>query len=362
MTLVAPPVFAQPVSEKARADELLVSARKLLAAHSYAAACAKLAESAEADARVPTLMALGACFEKTGQTMSAWVEYGDAAKLAASLGDSREKAARQRVAALAPQLAKIKISVPPASAIPGLFIERDDEKVGPIVYDVEVPVDPGPHTVRASARGHHEWTLTVDVKARMVAVVPIPVLKEAGADAIAVVPTPAPPDPPSTRLTEVVPSAAAPDRALSPQTEAPKEAVREPRKEPTRASTKEQGSARAGNGIRPRTAIGLGLGGLGVLGVGLGSVMGILAKSDLDASNAGHCYGTTCDPSGKSLRASASGKALISTISFVGAGVALAAGATLLLTGSSAAPKVGSLFVSPNIGPGSAGVGVHAFW
>ncbi len=91
------------------------------------------------------------------------------------------------------------------------------------------------------------------------------------------------------------------------------------------------------------------MGGAGVVGVVLGAVFGISAKSKLNQSNDGPCdKQDTCDVSGLSLRHDASHAATVSTIAFAG-GVAIAAGVVLYLTAPRSTTSVG-LTVAPTPG------------
>jgi hypothetical protein len=74
-------------------------------------------------------------------------------------------------------------------------------------------------------------------------------------------------------------------------------------------------------------------GGVGVLGLGVGSVLGALAISKLRDSNDGPCDATDhCTPAGLSLRQDAEHFGNAATGAFVASGVALAAGVVLYIT------------------------------
>ena len=88
-----------------------------------------------------------------------------------------------------------------------------------------------------------------------------------------------------------------------------------------------------GDGRMIRRWAGLGLGALGVVGIGTGAVFGLVAKAKLDESNNGPCTATDhCFANGLAIRKDAEDAALVSTITFVGGAVALAAGAVLYAT------------------------------
>jgi hypothetical protein len=105
--------------------------------------------------------------------------------------------------------------------------------------------------------------------------------------------------------------------------------------------------------------VGLVVGAVGLVGVGVGALFGLQAKSTYDDSNAdGHCLpDNRCDATGKSLRSDAETQALIATIA-VGAGAAaLVTGGVLLLT----APKDrGGVTLAPSASPQGGGLTLRA--
>ena len=112
---------AQSSDAKAAAEALFQDARKLMAEGKYGEACAKLDASQRLDPGVGTLLNLGDCYDKNGQTASAWAQFIEAATAARKVGDARrEQAARGRATALEGKLAKLAISISAAADVPGL--------------------------------------------------------------------------------------------------------------------------------------------------------------------------------------------------------------------------------------------------
>lgn len=278
---------------EAAAEALFLEAKKLVAQKKYAEACPKFAESNRLDRGAGTLIHLGDCYEHNKQLASAWATYKDAASAAQALGRADwEKLAKQRAASLEPKLAKLVTKVPEPT--PGMTVTRDGAEVAQASWGVEIPVDAGTHAVEASAPGHQPWKSTVNVAKdgdRLEVVVP---KLEAAPVAAAPPPPPRPPEPPP-------PAPAAEPRAGSAQ----------------------------------RT-IGFVVAGVGLVGVGVGAVTGLMAiGKNNDAkgvcANDGPCASRDAVDAADSARSLAT----VSTIGFVGGGVALAAGAALVLT----APK-----------------------
>jgi hypothetical protein len=112
--------------------------------------------------------------------------------------------------------------------------------------------------------------------------------------------------------------------------------------------------------------LGLVLGGLGVVGIGVGSVFGALTFSAWSSTNAACGSGgtTRCSPADMSAvssdRSSAETRGAISTVAFIAGGVLAAGGLTLFLTGGhherNATPVVA---VAPAAAPGLAGVAIR---
>ena len=101
------------------------------------------------------------------------------------------------------------------------------------------------------------------------------------------------------------------------------------------------------------------LGGAGIVGLGLGTVFAIKAKSTYDDSGA-HCPRgpASCDADGVSGGKDASKQATVATISLIAGGALLASGIVLFIT----APKDGGITVQPTVGMAGAGLRLGATW
>jgi len=151
--------------DPAAAEALFQEGRKLLAEGQTAVACEKLKDSFALDPMSGTLLNLAACYEKQGKTATAWARFRNAASLAKTQGKAEQAAeANRRIKALEPDLSYLTIAVP--EPVPGLEIKREDLDVSPATYGVQVPVDPGPVQVVASAPGYKTVKLSVEVAAK----------------------------------------------------------------------------------------------------------------------------------------------------------------------------------------------------
>jgi hypothetical protein len=285
----------------ATAELLFQEARKLMDAKRYGEACPKLAASHKLAPAVGTLLNLADCYERGGQIASAWVRFHEAIALAQRLGrPDREKTAKERADKLEPRLIKLTVS----GRESGLEVKLDGNVLEPTVVGTPVPIDPGKHTVDASAKGKKPFTTTIDATERTRAlIIEISVL-EADPDAKGGTTDPVRGDPHP------------PDE------------------------NKSDGSTQRIIGI-----VGMGLGGAGVI---LGSVFGLRTSSKWSETKQ-HCTGLDCDRTGVELAAQAKNAGTVSTISFIAGGVFLAGGAVLFFTAPSG-PKKNAVTVGLGLG------------
>jgi serine/threonine-protein kinase len=194
------PLFAD---DPAAAQALFSEAKKLMTAGKYADACPKLEESERASPAVGTKFNLSDCYEHIGKTASAWAGFLSVAAAAKNANQgAREKAARERAKALESKLSRIAIVVPDTSNVASLEVKRDDEVVGSGQWAEALPVDPGQHTITATAQGKRPWKTIIEVApAGGSAKVIIPALDDE--------PTP-PPAPAAAAAPASAPGAAAP--------------------------------------------------------------------------------------------------------------------------------------------------------
>jgi tetratricopeptide (TPR) repeat protein len=95
-------------SDAALALSLFQEGQRLVAEGKLPAACAKFAASLKLEAKLGTLLNLADCYEKNGQTASAWARFTEAEVMARRAGQpDREEFAREHAAALASRLSKL---------------------------------------------------------------------------------------------------------------------------------------------------------------------------------------------------------------------------------------------------------------
>lgn len=294
------PADAQSASDKAAAEALFDEGVKLLKAGNYEEACKKLESSQRVDPGIGTLLYLGECYKQAGRTASAWAIFREAASKAEAAGENdRARAGMKRANELEGALSRVKFEMAEENRdIEDLVVTHGERSVNRALWGTALPVDPGRLKVVAEAPGYETWETTV-------------LVGEGGTTTTLTVP-------PLVKLPE---EAAPPPAEPSPITA----------QEPVSFSQED-----VGNPGSTQKTVGLVVAGLGVVGVGVGTVFGILAmQSENDAGE--FCEGATClkGTRGVELTNEARERALLSTIGFAAGGVLLAGGLTLYLT----APK-----------------------
>lgn len=269
-------------------------------AKDYATACPKFAESQRLEPAPGTLLNLADCYEKGGQTASAWTTFKDAAKAAATRNRADWVAtATQRAALLEPKLATLAITV--AGDLQTLKIERDGAAVERGAWGTAVPVDPGSHLLVASASGKKTWTRKVDVPATRNVLVDVPILEADTANA-------------------------------APPPLAKKSVLDEPPPPPP---------AKDGSGMRVAGYVATGL---GVVGLAVGTVTGVSAlgkRSDAEAKCVS--YPSNCSADATGANDDAKKLATVSTVSLIAGGVLVAGGIVLIVIAPRAADKSAAL-------------------
>lgn len=289
--------------EVAAAEALFQDARALFKAGMVAEACDKFQESQRLDPRLGTLLNLATCHQEQGKTASAWAEFKQAVSLAEQKNKHQRAAfAKQSVADLEEVLSYVVLQAdnPPK----GLTIKVGEQEFGAALLDSEVPLDPGKYDIEASAPGRVSHRMTVDVSK----------------------------GPSSTTI--VIPSLSFED--TGPLDMGPKEESDE--------------------GFSTMQIAGLGAGGVGVIGLGIGTVFGIITFSE-QGTVEDNCDGQFCNQEGLDADDAAHSAAAVSTVGFIAGTVFVAAGVVLFFWEDVMEPEEReSAWVSPAIGASGAGV------
>jgi hypothetical protein len=265
----------------------------------YATACAALEESYGLDANLGALIALGDCLERWGKLHSAALRFealiaavSDASAEASAYRAPQLEYARAALARLTPRIPELRLIFPtPGERALRLLVDGQTLEASP--PEQAVRIDPGRHVIETQAPGREPWRLELELKVAEHR----PVELELGRSLEPELPPPGP-----------VASAAPPERRPQPEPKPePRLVVEEPETDSWRT-------------------LGWGLGGLGVVGIGLGTVAGIRVLQECPSFQ---CPSDT--ERGKRL-------ALLTDVGF-GVGVVALAGSVALLLSTDAPAK-----------------------
>jgi hypothetical protein len=314
--------LAQGGANKAAAEALFRQGQALMKDKSYDGACKKFDASQKLDPAVGTLLYLGDCNEKLGRAASAWASFAEAVSLAESTGDKkRQEIAAVRSAALEPQVSKLTINVAGGDT-EGLTIRRNGTDLPPATWGSPLPLDAGEHEISAAAPGRIAFSKTVAITdGGENIVVDVPLLEN-----MAAAPVPGPVD-----------------------------ITGPPEPEPDQAPVDEPSDGTA------MLVAGIVIGGVGVVGLVLGTVFGISADGT-NADSLERCRTPTlCSDEGLGLRDDAQTQATLSTVFFIAGGVLAAGGLTLVLLAPSG-PAQPEVSLTTTFGPEQAGLTIGGTW
>lgn len=314
---------ASAQNDKAAAEALFDSGVRLMKQNSFAEACPKLEESERMDPAVGTLLYLGECYERVGRTASAWATFREAASLASNSNQpDRARVASSRAQELEPKLSRLSVELAPEVArIQGVVVKRGAQRLEPSLFGTPLPVDPGEYRIEVAAPGYETWSTPIKVEAGGAsASVRVPGLVK-GPD---VAPTPPPaqaPLRPGTDAPSPGPSAPPPDR-----------------------------------GLTTGQTLGLVVGGVGVIGLGLGTYFGVRTITKNSDAERFCNADNRCNQEGIDLTEKAKKDATSSNIAFAAGGALVALGGIVFL--SSGRSESERVTLVPLLGPGTAAASV----
>lgn len=305
--------------DPAAAEALFAEGRTLLKQGRLAEACPKFEASQRLDPANGTLMNLAECYEKSGRLASAWVTFRDAAAGAASAGQAARAAhARTRAADVEPRLCRLRVDVDRSVEQP---VFRDDVALDRAVFGQAIPIDPGRYAILVRDGNAVVFRREVEVAPRA---------DGSCATVVVAVPSLGPSHAAATHANANASSNSAAPNSLE-STSAPSPDV----------------SASGWTAARP---LALAAVGVGIVGIGAGSFLGLRAKSTWDEARS-KCTPNGCGDEAQSLASTARQQAGIGTVSFL-AGATVVAGAVVWILAPSAkrsvglAPVPGGLFAS----------------
>jgi hypothetical protein len=342
----------------AQTDEQRASARALATEGAAAFNEGRYKDSADLFARAeslmhapPHLLFLARSYNKNGQVVKARETYMKIVKeqlppSAPQAFRDAQSAAQDELRAVEPRIAKLTIQVTGAEDVKDLSVSVDGTAIPSVMIGIAQPVDPGEHKVTAVATGKRAQPQSVTLKEGERSALTLKLESDPNAVAPAV--------PAAAAAPGAAPGAAPPAPGAVPADAAGAAGT----------PTSDQGVSSGSSGMRIASYAALGV---GAIGLGVGTVFMLSAKSKFDDSNAlydkcpvvmgKHVCGESqakiedLDSEGSSART-------LGIVGFAVGGVGLATGITLLVlsSGQSSSASASAAHWVPVVGPNYAGV------
>jgi tetratricopeptide (TPR) repeat protein len=275
----SPAAGLPPPTPEAAAHEQFLLGREAFKAGDFARAAELFQASHRVFATTTALLNLALAQEKTGRLAEAFRNFNEVL-LKLPEDDDRRAIAKERIAAILPQIGRLQLTLAP-TAPAGAEIRVDGQRLAEWLHGTEIVVDPGEHVVATVAPGRTERRYTVGVAAGKI----VAMVVETG---------------PALPAAEATPPAARP----RPEDEA---------------------GPSDGSVVPALIAFGL-----GVAAAATGTVTGALSLGKVGELE-DRCPSHFCPRSDEELADEARTLGTISTVTFVVAGVASAAGVVLFL-------------------------------
>ena len=149
-------------SDAAIAQSLFDEGRKLMNEKKFPEACPRLERSYKLDPAPGTLLNLAVCHEAIGKTATAWNEFRDTVTIAKRENrNDRLTFAQKHLKELDGKISTLTVT--DQARENGLEWRLDGVKVGVESFGIALPIDPGTHTIEATAPGKQTYKTSVDV-------------------------------------------------------------------------------------------------------------------------------------------------------------------------------------------------------
>lgn len=298
-----------------------------------------------------TILKRATAHEKEGKIATAWAEYKQVIEEATKSNDGKRlETARAHLADTFKKLSYVKIEAGQSNATEVLV---DGKLVDKSAWSTPQPFDPGPHEVKVAATGSRTETLTITLPpGPATQSLTLPTLQPNGDAPPAIAAAP-----PAAEPTKPEPKPEAKQDTHSEEADLLREGP---------SGTEPYSAPKKSGGNTGRT-VGFVLGGVGIVGIGLGSYFGVVALGNKKTVDA-HCAAGAsdsltsnaipCDAQGFSAQKDAHTNGTISTIGLGVGAAALATGIVLVLV-SKGPEKKAALHVTPSVPVVGAGGGLQ---
>jgi hypothetical protein len=148
-------------AQNAQAEALFQEGNRLIAEGQIARACDAFATSNRLEPGAGVLLNLGDCRVQNGQLASAWAAYK--AALSRAKTPKKRVDAQAKVAALAPRISYLTVSISDDSRPEGLLLTSNGEPLDPTQWNRALPVDGGDYVIAGNAPGREPWQVVAHV-------------------------------------------------------------------------------------------------------------------------------------------------------------------------------------------------------
>lgn len=151
---------------KSAAQKLFDEGATLMGKKDYAAACPKIKASMDLEPTDGTVLRLAVCYQAMGKWSSAWGLFRESisrAEKATPPRKDRKEMATKGIADVEKHLSYVTIEVKAEARAAGLEVKLDGEKVVDGMFGTAMPIDPGSHTLSASAPNKKPWETTFSI-------------------------------------------------------------------------------------------------------------------------------------------------------------------------------------------------------
>jgi len=307
---------------ESEAEKRFREGRSAFESKDFATACPKFVQSQKLDPQPGTLLNLGICEERRGNLVAATDALRKVTEQLPA-NDERVAIAREHLIAVEARFPRLTVKLSP-NAPAGTRVARDGVEMPSAAFGQAQPVEPGERVLVVTAPGHAAQTFSVKLDENQE--------KE-------LVVEPGPGEGPASTTTRPGGDGSAAGMGAS------------------------SGPTSSGGPRSSSRTLGYVLGGAGLVGIGVGTVFGMMTLGDVsDAKDDPElCPNKVCSEAGRDKVDSAATKGWVSTIALGAGAAALGVGLVLVLTSPSTAEeptRTGVLHVAPLVGATAGGLAV----
>src|SRR5579864_3248529 len=158
------PATAAPTEATSISQAYFFQGRDLMAQQRYAEACVMFERAQASQVTIGVLLNLGDCYEKIGRLASARSKFEEAEFASRAAGDSREGYARERAASVEGRTPRLSVEASSLGRLAGAELRLDGKQLPESQWATAIALDPGRHTLDATAPNKQAWSVTFNLE------------------------------------------------------------------------------------------------------------------------------------------------------------------------------------------------------